>query len=292
MEYSGFGVVLCPVDFSPISAAALKRAAQLAACDGARLIAMYASSFDVPPYFTVARIEELASEFRAAQADAERALSTFVNETLGESVHGETRVVEGLPADAILKTAAETGAGAIVMGTHGRSGYSRWMLGSVAERVLRESPVPVLTSRGGETAPMRRILCAVDHSPVSREALKLAIRFASRAKGTLTVLHVSEGPERSSIGELRDWRAEGAAEDIEIHQLELHGNASEQIVRTASSGEFDLLVVGASRRKFFDGYLLGPATLRAVRHATCPVLTVHEPTGAGAGAPDVESSST
>ena len=93
---------------------------------------------------------------------------------LRQAASVETRLVEGMPADAILKLAAEARAGAIVMGTHGRTGYNRWMLGSVAERVLRDSPAPVLTVRREPERPIRHILCPVNDMEVSREALSVA----------------------------------------------------------------------------------------------------------------------
>lgn len=277
MQLTGFGVVLCPVDFSDLSAYALRRAAQLAACGNATLIAAYANWFDAPPYFTEARVEELKNEFRASVSEAERALASFVKTSLRDpAVPVETRVVEGLPVDAILKLAAEVHAGAIAMGTHGRSGYSRWMLGSVAERVLRESPVPVLTTRGGPDEAFRRILCPVDDSETSREALRVAASLATCWGASVTALHVHEPGDPNPITKLCDWIPQEERNRCEIRKLVRHGNPAAEILQAASERPFDLLVLGAPRRKFFEGMVLGTTTLRAVRHATCPVLTVGE----------------
>jgi nucleotide-binding universal stress UspA family protein len=78
--------------------------------------------------------------------------------------------MDALPADGILQLAALKNADLIVMGTHGRSGLNRWMLGSVAERVLRESPVPVLTVRSAPHETIRRVLCPVHDIPNFRGA--------------------------------------------------------------------------------------------------------------------------
>ena len=275
MRHAGFGTILCPVDFSELSGHALRHAARLAACGDAKVIAVFANWFDAPPYFTEGRIEELTREFRDSQAAAEQSLAAFVTSTLGEMAPAvEIRVAEGLPADVILALAAGTAAGLIVMGTHGRTGYNRWTMGSVAERVLRESPVPLLTVRGPSEGQIRRILCPVADTEVSRQALGLAAELAVCFGATLTALHVRE-PHADAAPP--DLCARVPAEErtrCNVREVERHGDAASEIVRLAAEESFDLLVLGAARRTFFDGLVLGTTTIRAVRHAPCPVLTV------------------
>jgi nucleotide-binding universal stress UspA family protein len=146
--------ILCPVDFSDLSARALRYAGMLAGRLNAHLTVVYANSFSAPPYFTQSRLEDLERQFRESFQEAETALRRFVQEQMRGVAHGEVdvRVIEGLPVDAIRKTAKESHADLIVMGTHGCSGLNRLMLGSVTERLLRESEVPVLTVRGDMAA--------------------------------------------------------------------------------------------------------------------------------------------
>ncbi len=139
--------ILCPVDFSDLSAAALRYAATLSSRLDARLTVVYANSFSAPPYFTGSKLEDLERQFRESFDEASSALHRFVGKHI-PGQQAEVRVIEGPPVDAIHKAVAETGADLIVMGTHGRSGWRRFMLGSVTDRVLRESQVPVLTVRG------------------------------------------------------------------------------------------------------------------------------------------------
>jgi nucleotide-binding universal stress UspA family protein len=140
MDTPGFKTILCPVDFGELSAHALQHANLLAGCGNAKVIAVYANWVEAPAYFTAGRVDELQKQFREAFGEAERSLKAFVDSTLGESGDKvETRVVEALPADAIRELAASSGADLIVMGTHGRSGLNRWMLGSVTERILRRA---------------------------------------------------------------------------------------------------------------------------------------------------------
>ena len=277
MRLAGFKTILCPVDFSPLSGHALSQAALLAACGHAKIIAAHAIWFEAPAYFTDGQVEELTREFSDSLAAAERALAAFVRSALGDRATAvETRVVEGVPADAILKLAAEVHAGAIVMGTHGRTGYNRWMLGSVAERVLRDSPAPVVTVRSEPERSIRRILCPVSDRGVSREALSVAAGLAGCFDATVTVLHVMEPHSANPLLDLCAWIPAEEQARCNIRELVRHGDAAAEIVQAASEEPYDLLVLGAPHRKFFAGLVLGTTTLRAVRHAPCPVLTVGE----------------
>ncbi len=270
--------ILCPVDFSELSAHALRHAAALARCGNSRIVAAYADWFEAPPYFTEGRIVELQDEFRAEVARARDMLDGFVKSTVPEAAANiETRVVEALPVDGILKLAASVHAGLIVMGTHGRSGLNRWMLGSVAERVLRESPIPVLTVRNPPERPISHILCPVSDSDVSRNALAAAADIAACFDATVTALHVHEERARAGIANLCAWIPAEHRERCNLRELVRHGDPAEEIVRLASEEPFDLIVLGAPRRRFFEGMVLGTTTLRAVRHAPCPVLSIPGP---------------
>ena len=102
-------------------------------------------------------------------------------------------------SDVIVANARKWRADLIVMGTHGRSGFERWVLGSVTEKVLRKAPCPVLTvpPPAGELHPdgsvlFRRIVCPVDFSGASLAALAYAVKLAEESRAEITVLHVLE----------------------------------------------------------------------------------------------------
>lgn len=132
--------ILVALDFGEPSTRALVLAGELAQAFGATLRVLHAETLDAPPYFTPAQIGVIEGE-----ADANRArASDYVRQFVQAHVAGPFEaVIEGRAAtDAILRASA--GADLVVMGTHGRRGPSRWWLGSVAERVLRETRVPLL----------------------------------------------------------------------------------------------------------------------------------------------------
>ena len=141
--------ILCPVDFSPGSEQAIEKARELAGALGAKLELVHAyqlpvlalpdSSVTVSPTYVV----ELTSR-------AQQELDRHAQELERDGITTTTRVLEGNPAEAIVDCAKESGATMIVMGTHGRSGFRRFLLGSTAERVVRLATVPVLTVHVGE----------------------------------------------------------------------------------------------------------------------------------------------
>ena len=275
MDTPGFKTILCPVDFGELSAHALRHASLLAGCGNAKVIAIYANWFEAPAYFTAGRVDELQKQYREAFVEAEHSLKAFVDSTLGESGDEvETRVVEALPADGILGLAASMDADLIVMGTHGRSGFNRWMLGSVTERILRESPVPLLTVRAAPRGPVRRILSPIDGTAASRNAFRLAAGLGACFNAEITAVYVHESGSAQSVPDLCNWIPAEARQRCNIRELVRHGDPAEEIVALASEEAFDLLVIGAPHRRFFEGLVLGTTTLRAVRHAPCPVLTV------------------
>lgn len=150
--------ILCPIDFSECSAQALKQAALLAHANRAELVVLHA--YWVPHYIQPNLLVWMATGARPALEIAEeqaiRDLDQFlesVDPALARSVRRE--LVHDDPASAIFGFCVREEVSLIVMGTHGRSGASRLVLGSVAERVVRAAPCPVLTLRKPESPQPR-----------------------------------------------------------------------------------------------------------------------------------------
>jgi nucleotide-binding universal stress UspA family protein len=175
MSQPRVGHILVGVDFGETSAAAVRLAGELARQLGATLTAVHAETLDAPPYFTSEQIEALEVERRRARAAAARYLLAFV--TAHTPVTAGVRIEDGPPAEAILR--ASEGADLVVVGTHGYRGARRWWLGSVAERVVRMSRVPVIVTRAaaGNAAGPWRVLVL---SPAGHPAEAWARLFASR----------------------------------------------------------------------------------------------------------------
>jgi len=283
MAIEGLRHVLCPVDFSELSALALRYADAFANCGGARLTVIYANPFLPPPHVDAAQHAEMEEQFRKWHADAAVKLRTFVNNTLGAgATKVQTAVVEALPVDGIRAVTGQLDASLVVVGTHGHSGVNRLMMGSVAERILRESPIPVLTVRGDSLAPgdalrVSRVLCPVDNSGASRRALAWTSRMARCFGSAVTVLHVRGKDNAAAIDDLEAWIPAQFRQDCAMECVVREGDAAEEIVAFAQQLPADMAVIGAQHRPFHGVSVIDPATVMVVRHAPCPVLTVIAP---------------
>jgi nucleotide-binding universal stress UspA family protein len=167
--------ILVPVDFGPTSKHAARVAGALAHQFNARGRALHAEMLEAPPYFTHEQIGAIERQRIAARTAAEGYVARFVAGLF--PAPAEVRVVEAPPAGAILEAARA--ADLVVMGTHGRRGPSRWWLGSVAERVVRETPAPVLVVHAGHdptdpTAIFRRPLMVASAHTFPEQAARYA----------------------------------------------------------------------------------------------------------------------
>jgi nucleotide-binding universal stress UspA family protein len=178
-------VIVVGVDFGHASTRALALAGFMASAFHASLRALHAERFEPPPYFTVEQIERLEAERRMTQARTADHLMAFAAEASACKV--EPVIVDEPPVEAILDAAS--GADLIVVGTHGRRGPGRWWLGSVAERVVRAAPIPVLVTRAAATPPQEifeRMAIVRDTDHESATARAYAQHLAALAGGVVT----------------------------------------------------------------------------------------------------------
>jgi nucleotide-binding universal stress UspA family protein len=294
-----FKHVLCPVDFSDSSTRSLDHAAALARWYDSKLTVLHV----VPTFEPMPVRGELGYPIQV------------VNPWTHEEVVAEMRRqldAAGVPPDAVLTACAgdtsttiideavTSSADLIVMGTHGRRGFKRLLLGSVTETVLREAPCPVLTvppqapAASTRVVVFKRILCPIDFSPSSLQALGFALDLARQSNGTLTLLNViewlaEEDPMVSAhfnVSEVRGHMREDAEHRLhalvaaesrtwcEIKNVVAFGRAQREILRAAETKPQDLIVMGAQGRGGVGLALFGSTTQQVLRGASSPVLTV------------------
>lgn len=136
--------ILVPVDFSPGSERAVQKATELAQALGAGIDLLHV--YQLPVFALPDSSVTVSPTYVADLTDrAQRALNKHRDELAETNLAVQTRLIEGVPAQSIVDYANEIGAEMIVMGTHGHSGFKRFLLGSTAERVVRTAATPVLT---------------------------------------------------------------------------------------------------------------------------------------------------
>ncbi len=205
----------------------------------------------------------------------------------GEDYH--LFLLEGDVAQAILDFAQQKQIDVIVVGTHGRGGLGRALMGSVAEHVFRHSPVPVLTlgphlQRIERAGTPKNILVPVDFTPASQRAARYAAAMAREHDATLTLLHVIEhssaqkGADRALAMQVLRMKVENlVGEEMKGLRCSARvevGRLVETVLYTANGVEADLLVMGVRPRTGLLDRLMWPHAYEIVRVATCPVLTV------------------
>ncbi|MBZ5513652.1 MAG: universal stress protein [Acidobacteriia bacterium] len=277
--------ILCPIDFSETSAAALRVAGAVAQLFGAEVRVLHAQRLEAPVYFTSAQLQALKTQLRRSLRSAREFVADFASRHLPEGLPWSVRVVEQDPVEAILKMHKEWGADLLVMGTHGRTGLTRIRLGSVMESVLRQIRGPILTvGPGAKVSPLgsiRRVLTPIDFSESSRETLSLAVALAGKAKAEVIAVHILERPaeEGQATSALCDWVPPEARTHCTVREVVREGKPAERIIAEAKTSHADLIVLGARPRSSLGRLVFGSTTEAVIRSAACPVLSIVQPPG-------------
>ena len=239
---------------------------------------------------STARKHREALEERAAEA-----VGTLEDLLNGTGLAYRTAVEEGVPSEAIPAYAEEHEIRSISMGTHGRTGLDRLLVGSVTERVVRTSDVPVLTSRSApdEQSGYDDILLPTDGSEAASAAIDHGIALADRYDATIHALSVvdlsalagsydGDAAVPGVIEILEEGSEQAVAEvaercechDVDVRTEVTQGTPYQAIGAYVEEGEINLVAMGTHGRTGLDRYLLGIVTERIVRTSEIPVLTV------------------
>jgi len=275
--------VLAATDFSADSVLALRYAEAIASHCGSDFTLVHAHTFEPPLEFMSSQVDRLAAQVDRDRAALRQYIEQHTEAALGPepAIRPFISLVEAPPTQAIIDEATRVNADLIVMGTHGRSGFNRLLMGSVAENVTRLATCPVLTVRRAGpnvdpvTAPvrLRRVLAPLNDTPAAMLAAETACALFRCMDGELTVLHIVEPGAPTPKAEL-PWIPEALRGRCSFRTEIRTGNAAEQIVRVASEQAADVVVIGAQHKPFLDATVFGSTTVRVMRHSPCPVLIV------------------
>jgi nucleotide-binding universal stress UspA family protein len=275
--------ILCPVDFSGPSSAALRVAGKWALIFGAEVEVLHAQRLEAPVYFTAAQTQALKGQLRKSLRAGRNLLEKFSAAHLPEGVARRLSVIEEEPVSAILREFKRSRADLIVMGTHGRAGLSKIRLGSVMESVLRQISGPIVTigpnvKVTARLGRIRRVLSPIDFSGLAREAFGYASDIAERAEGELIAAHIveesREGENSKAEKILCDWVPPKTRARCRVRELVRAGSPAELVIAEARGARADLIVQGAKPRGYWGALIFGSTTEAIIRGAACPVLSI------------------
>lgn len=307
--------ILVPIDFSANSRAAIARAEEIALATGAEFIVLYVGeqleqeALKGSGYFVPARRDSsllpgvTPREHRPLSVG--KVLTALIEQLEARGVRARGTQVAGSPAKKILDAIALEQVELVVMGTHGRQGVARFLLGSVSERVARDSPVPVLVCRaptqpigassqgtGSEVpAPIKRvrnILVPTDFEPGSEDAVRTAFALADRLGAVVHLLHayrpvvtaLANGMGTIEYAALHRQARERVGQAALPHHgsealgqcLAVMGDPYLTIVETAERLRAELIVLGSHRRSGSKRGSVGSVAQKVLSAAPCEVL--------------------
>jgi nucleotide-binding universal stress UspA family protein len=284
--------ILLPYDGSDGAAEVLHHASEIAHWADATIQLLYVAD-TARDSVTVVEGHTVDALVQQGEDVVEEAAKTL--DTLGVS-YG-TDVVQGNPAPGIVEYAERYDQDLIVMPTHGRAGISRYLVGSVSEKVVRLSSVPVLTVRmqpdESLTFPYENVLIPTDGSAAATYASEHLVELAAALDATVHVLSVVDDTAlgldvRSAISGKESEQAATDAVDSVVSEAETrgvtntvrhveHGTPAEVILDVIESNDVHAVGMGTTGRRGTDRILLGSVAEKTVRSAPVPVMTVAAP---------------
>ena len=294
--------IVVGVDFSAASDLAVRHATALAHRTGASLVLLHVGAVPDAPTGIPPSMEATARAYREVldlriAADRKR-LDAQVQQVAALGIPVNQKVVDGFADTALADAGQDLGADLIIVGTHGRTGIRRWLLGSVSEKTVRLAGCSVLVVRGADehhptVGGFQRIVVGIDFSPHGDDALQAALDVAAPG-ADVHVVHCwqAPGPELGvDTGDMAPYHDRVGAEMASYHEQlgqelmrkygdapvalrfeALHGSPAATLDDVAKSRHADLIVVGSHGRRGVRLLLLGSVAEATVRHAPCSVL--------------------
>lgn len=272
-------------DFSRSALVAVKTTAAWAKASSGHVTLVHvhppaAITSDVLPAMMWVSHESRGASMREAQAR----LDQLARDELGDVDHTVVLLEHASAAVAVTREAAERKSDVIVVGTHGRSGISRALMGSVAEQTIRHAPCSVLLARGAGPALPKRLLVCSDLSAASERGLDVAATVARTFGASATLLHVADeegwhaAMDDDARRELIDAEVRGTLARVHAERLPPPVLTSFVVAERAADAiveagvQSDLVVVTTHGRTGVAHLLIGSVAERVARQSTAPVL--------------------
>lgn len=283
-----YNTILVGFDGSEYSRAALIESSNWIKRHGGRIIMVHAVYFDEEEF-------SIAPDQRERRFELGKKVCYQTRETISSEfgIDVESLVCEGEPPDVIADIAREKKVELISMGTYGRRGLKRLIMGSVTSKVIVNSPCDVLVVKkpcSECTGEYKSILVPFDGSEFSKKALERACELAKMDNAEITVLYAipryeemveffrTESIKKSLMQEAEKIIAEAkkiaSSNSVSVSTTIQEGSAGEKIVEMANTMKMDLIAIGTYGWKGVNKAIMGSTTERVIMNATCPVLVV------------------
>jgi len=281
-----FKRILYATDFSPASAVVLTHVASIARRFGSTV---YIARVIEPELDEIVPSEPADPTFERVHRYVNEELALLRGSPHLRDIEVHSTVLTGPVTEMLLGAIRDNNIDLAILGTHGRSGAKRLLIGSVAEEVLRQSPCPVLTvgprvPNPSEKWSPKHILFPTDLLPESLEAAPYAFSLAAECGAAVTVLHVLPEGSREWSGDttLPEWLKEEIRRQVDHgaapqrgHQFVVEfGDPAEVILKQAETLRTKLIVMGARAAEPFASHLKRSVVYKVVCSAPCAVLTV------------------
>ncbi|WP_340104967.1 universal stress protein [Rhodohalobacter sp. 8-1] len=281
--------ILVPTDFSDLSLKAIKVAEKYASIFDGKISLIHShipiTELDEP--YAIGMSSKIYQDYEEIEESIRKKLNTIADEHVDDNYIGDILVHIGNPAQSIVEVSEEHDI--IIMSTHGRTGFSRFLLGSVAEKVLRMSKVPVMVVEDeSDVGNFEKILVTTDFSENAVAAYPKALELAKKTGGSVDILHIlsfdqfEDDETDPSIKKIREQRM-NLIEKEYFHELGDRVNSytlvsddspHEAILKYTKSTPYNLIVMSTVGKTGIKYLMVGSTTANVVRHVETAVLSV------------------
>jgi len=281
--------ILVPTDFSDLSLKAIKVANKYAAIFDGKISLMHShipiTELDEP--YAIGMSSKIYQDYEEIEESIRKKLNSISDEHVDNDYKGDMLVHIGNPAQSIVEVAKDYDV--IILSTHGRTGFSRFLLGSVAEKVLRMAKIPVMVVENeSDVGDFDKILVTTDFSDNAAAAYPKTLELAKKTGGTVDILHIlsfdqfEDDETDPSIKKIREQRMKLIEKEyfhelgdrVKSYTLISDDSPHEAILKYTKSTPYNIIIMSSVGKTGINYLMMGSTTANVVRHVKSAVMSV------------------
>ena len=282
--------ILVPVDFSELSEKAIEVAAVFAKLFGGKISLFHShipiSELDEP--YGIGLSSKIYEDYEQIESTLKERLDAFAREKADSSVLDESLVTIGNPAQAIIDASKDFDY--IIISTHGRTGFSRFVLGSVAEKVLRLAHTPVMVVEDdSDVGEFKKIMVTTDFSENAATSYPYAVNIAKATGASVDLIHIlsfEQFDDEDTDISLKENREERLKLIEKEYFHDVPGQVNRKVITSPDSpheaifnyvknNPYNLIVMATVGRTGINYLMMGSTTANVVRHVNTAVLSIN-----------------